>query len=240
MGNRDSTQYLAEQLGMYVDAGPGPNKHTWGCALLSKFPIVNSTHHLLPSPHGELAPAIHATINAYDELIDVFVFHSGQEEDPLDRKLQMEYLTALMGGSPRPSILLSYLVTKPKQGNYNGWVSERSGMRDIDPSDWDRWCEYILYKGMRRAGYARISRSTITDTELQVSSQLTSLRRTISRATLTSHSQVGKFVIGEPEGTDDIISEDQVPENLRFPAIFKGQGVRGHRYHVFDEPRYFA
>jgi hypothetical protein len=168
MGNRDSTQYLAEQLGMYVDAGPGPNKHTWGCALLSKFPIVNSTHHLLPSPHGELAPAIHATINAYDELIDVFVFHSGQEEDPLDRKLQMEYLTALMGASTRPSILLSYLVTKPKQGNYNGWVSERSGMRDIDPSDWDRWCEYILYKGMRRAGYARISRSTITDTELQV------------------------------------------------------------------------
>ncbi|GAB7332676.1 hypothetical protein MBLNU13_g04429t1 [Cladosporium sp. NU13] len=218
MGNRDSTQYLAEQLGMYVDAGPGPNKHTWGCALLSKFPIVNSTHHLLPSPHGELAPAIHATILAYDELIDVFVFHSGQEEDPLDRKLQMEYLTALMGASPRPSILLSYLVTKPKQGNYNGWVSERSGMRDIDPSDWDRWCEYIMYKGMRRAGYARISRSTITDTELQV----------------------GKFVIGEPEGTDDIISEDQVPENLRFPTIFKGQGVRGHRYHVFDEPRYFA
>jgi len=57
---------------------------------------------------------------------------------------------------------------------------------------------------------------------------------------LTSHSQVGKFVVGEPEGTDDIISEDQVPENLRFPTIFKGQGVRGHRYHVFDEPRYFA
>ena len=57
---------------------------------------------------------------------------------------------------------------------------------------------------------------------------------------LTSRSQVGKFVVGEPETTDDIISEDQVPENLRFPAIFKGQGVRGHRYHVFDEPRYYA
>ena len=57
---------------------------------------------------------------------------------------------------------------------------------------------------------------------------------------LTPHSQVGKFVVGELEGTDDNISEDQVPENLRFPAIFKGQGVRGHRYHVFDEPRYFA
>jgi len=170
MGNRDATQYLAEELGMYVDPGPGPNKHTWGCALLSKFPIVNSTHHLLPSPVGELAPAIHATINAYDELVDVFVFHSGQEEDPEDRRLQSEYLAELMGSSPRPSILLSYLVTKTGEGNYNNYVSEKSGMRDIDPSDgWDRWCEYILYKRLRRSGYARVSRGTITDTELQVS-----------------------------------------------------------------------
>ena len=88
-------------------------------------------------------------------------------------------------------ILLSYLVTKPLEGNYNTYVSERSGMKDIDPTDWDRWCEYILYKKLKRTGYARISRSSITDTE------------------------------------------------LRFPALFRGQGVRGHRYHVFDEPRYF-
>lgn len=171
MGNRDTTQYLAEELGMYVDYGPGPNKHTWGCALLSKFPIVNSTHHLLPSPVGELAPAIHATVDAYGELVDIFVFHSGQEEDPEDRRLQTEYLSDLMGSSNRPSILLSYLVTKPKEGNYNTYVSERSGMKDIDESDWDRWCEYILYKGLRKTGYARISRGTITDTELQVSFQ---------------------------------------------------------------------
>ncbi|GAB7363365.1 hypothetical protein MBLNU230_g3645t1 [Neophaeotheca triangularis] len=218
MGNRDSTQYLAEELGMWVDYGPGPDKHTWGAALLSKFPIVNSTHHLLPSPVGELAPAIHATIDAYGDLIDVFVFHSGQEEDPEDRRQQSEYLAALMGSSPRPSILLSYLVTKPKQGNYNTYVSEKSGMRDIDSSDWDRWCEYILYKGMKRTGYARLSRGTITDTELQV----------------------GKFVVGQPEGSDTIIAEDQVQPDLRFPALFQGQGVRGHRYHVFDEPRYYA
>ena len=175
MGNRDSTQYIAEELGMFVDYGPGPNKHTWGCALLSKFPILNSTHHLLPSPVGELAPAIHATIDAYGELVDVFVFHSGQEEDPEDRRLQSLYLADLMGDSPRPSILLSYLVTKPGEGNYNTYVSERSGMRDIDPADnWDRWCEYILFKGLRRSGYARVSRDTITDTELQVSSDSSS------------------------------------------------------------------
>ena len=44
MGNRDTTQFLAEDLGMYVDYGPGPNKHTWGCALLSQL------------PHRQLAP----------------------------------------------------------------------------------------------------------------------------------------------------------------------------------------
>ena len=168
MGNRDFTQYLAEDLGMYVDYGPGPNKHTWGSALLSKFPIVNSTHHLLPSPVGELAPAIEATLDMYGQMVDVFVFHSGQEEDPEDRRLQSAYLAERMGATKRPAILLSYLIVKPGQGNYNTYVSEQSGMRDIDASDWDRWCEYILYKGIKRIGYARVSRGTITDTEIQV------------------------------------------------------------------------
>jgi endonuclease/exonuclease/phosphatase family metal-dependent hydrolase len=223
MGNRDTTQFLAEDLGMYVDYGPGPNKHTWGCALLSKFPIVNSTHHLLPSPVGELAPAIEATLDVYGEMIDVFVFHSGQEEDPEDRRLQSEYLAKLMGATPRPAILLSYLVTKPLEGNYHTYVSETSGMHDIDASDWDRWCEYILYKGLRRTAYARVSRSTITDTELQV----------------------GKFQIGAAaaplaEVRDARVDEAEVPVGMRFPALFRGEGVRGHRYHVFDEPRYYA
>ena len=74
-----------------------------------------------------------------------------------------------MGASSRPSILLSYLVVKPKEGNYNTYVGEVSGMHDIDRSDWDRWCEYILYKDIKRVGYARVSRGTITDTEIQVS-----------------------------------------------------------------------
>ncbi|KYK54841.1 calcofluor white hypersensitive protein [Drechmeria coniospora] len=229
MGNRDTTQFLAEDLGMYVDYGPGPNKHTWGAALLSKFPIVESKHHLLPSPVGELAPAIHATLDVYGELVDVFVFHSGQEEDPEDRRLQSEYLAKLMGSTSRPAVLLSYLVTKPLEGNYKTYVGETSGMHDIDPTDWDRWCEYILYKGLRRVGYARVSRSTITDTELQV----------------------GKFVIPQSgaesaqlearpaEERDRRAQEHEVPEGWRFPAMFKGQGVRDHRYHVFEEPRYF-
>ncbi len=223
MGNRDTSQFIAEDLGMYVDYGPGPNKHTWGACLLSKFPIVNTTHHLTPSPVGELAPIIHSTLDVYGEYVDVFVFHSGQEEDVEDRRLQTKYLSELMGSTPRPAILLSYLVTKPLEGNYNVHVSETSGMHDIGPSDWDRWCEYILYKGIKRTGYARVSRSTITDTEIQV----------------------GKFQIGAKPGESDKernrrVDEDQVPPGMRFPEMFKGEGRRGHHYHVFDEPRYFA
>lgn len=56
---------------------------------------------------------------------------------------------------------------------------------------------------------------------------------------LTRH-QLGKFVVGQAEGSDEMIPEDQVPAGLRFPELFKGQGVRGHQYHVFDEPRYYA
>ncbi len=223
MGNRDLTQSIGEKLGMYVDFGPGPNKHTWGSALLSKFPIVNSTHYLMPSPVGEIAPVIHATLDVYGEMVDIVVFHSGQEEDVEDRRLQSLGVQEIMGSSNRPMILLSYLVTTPLEGNYNTYVSEKSGMNDIDPSDWDRWCEYILFKNIKRYGYARISRSTITDTEVQV----------------------GKFMIDPNlndfnlENSNDRIDESNVKKELRFPDIFYGDGVRGHRFHVFDEPRYF-
>ncbi|CDO92004.1 unnamed protein product [Kluyveromyces dobzhanskii CBS 2104] len=224
-GNRDLTAKMAHDLGMYADYGPGPNKHTWGCALLSKFPIIKSEHHLLPSPVGELAPAIHATIDAYGELVDVFVFHSGQEEDEEDRRLQSEAMATLMGSTDRPSILLSYLVTKPHQDNYNTYVSDKSKMYDIDPTDEDRWCEYILYKKLKRAGYARVSRATITDTELQVA----------------------KFqVLPDVDEIDEDylygyrrLPARNVHKSFRFPKKFMGDGERGHHYHVFSEPRYF-
>lgn len=219
MGNRDLTQKIAQDLGYYTDFGPGPNKHTWGCALFLKFPILNLTHHLLPSPVGELAPAIHATLDIYGEFVDIFVFHSGQEEDVEDRRLQTLYLSELMGSTQRPAVLLSYLVVEPGKGNYNVHVLDRSGMHDIDPTDDDRWCEYILFKNLKRVGYARVSRSTITDTEVQV----------------------GKFVVGAKGDfySNVRVDEEYVPEDLRFPDLFKGEGIRGHQYHVFDEPRYF-
>lgn len=61
-----------------VDIGPGPNAHTWGAVLLSKFPIISTKHHLLPSPHGELAPAIEAVLDVYGTEVLVVVAHNGQ------------------------------------------------------------------------------------------------------------------------------------------------------------------
>lgn len=201
MGNRDMTQQIAEEIGMYVDFGPGPNKHTWGAALLSKFPIVNSTHHLLPSPVGELAPAIHATLDVFGTYVDVIVAHNGQEEDPEDRRLQSMTLGKIMQNSPRPFVFLGYVVSKV--GEYpQRHLTEFSGMNDIEPTDWDRWCEYILFRGLKRVGYARVHRSTITDTEIQT----------------------GKFVLQDPSipASYNRVAEADVPVGYRYPAMFRG------------------
>ncbi|GAA6058597.1 hypothetical protein JCM10212_004008 [Sporobolomyces blumeae] len=174
-GNRDITQYMSETLGMpYVDLGPSPHKNTWGCALVSKFPIVRSSHHLLPSPAGELAPAIYATLDVYGIEVDVVVSHNGQEEDPLDRELQSAELGRLMRERwPNPAIFLGYVVTHPhaeRPAPYKLLV-EDGRMFDVDPTVSDRWCQYILYRSLHRIGFARLNRGSkpsITDTEIQV------------------------------------------------------------------------
>ncbi|TPX60434.1 hypothetical protein PhCBS80983_g01778 [Powellomyces hirtus] len=221
MGNRDITQYLSETLGMYSDYGPGPTKHTWGCSMLSKFPIVRSTHHLLPSPVGELACAIHATLDIYGKEVDVIVSHNGQEEDWLDRQLQTQTLAKIMDESPNPFVFLGYVVTSP--GFHNELyrtLSKKGRMNDVDSSDWDRWCQYIFYRGLDRIAYARVSHGGITDTEIQTA----------------------KFAIPEPgkEGRELQRTWDYaVPEGRRYPNLFLGAGVRNHQYHVFNEPKYW-
>ncbi|TKY85419.1 hypothetical protein EX895_005581 [Sporisorium graminicola] len=169
-GNRDLTQYLAEELKMYTDIGPAPSKNTWGAALFSKFPIINSTHHLLPSPGGELAPAIHAVIDLYGTPTHVIVSHNGQEEDPLDRELQTtEIARILREAYPHPAIFLGYVVTKPHAERPSPYkiLFEDGKIQDVEPTDFGRWCEYLGFRGLERISYVRVSRYTVTDTELQ-------------------------------------------------------------------------
>jgi hypothetical protein len=169
-GNRDLTQYLAEELRMYADIGPAPTKHTWGAALFSKFPIINSTHHMLPSPGGELAPAIHAVVDLYGTPTHVIVSHNGQEEDALDRELQTtEIARILREAYPHPAIFLGYVVTKPHAERPAPYkiLFEDGRIHDVETSDQGRWCQYLGFRGLERVAYVRVSRYTVTDTELQ-------------------------------------------------------------------------
>ncbi|KAK7044264.1 Protein cwh43 [Paramarasmius palmivorus] len=222
-GNRDLTRVIAEE-GYYVDIGPGPNAHTWGAVLLSKFPIINSTHHLLPSPHGELAPAIEAVLDVFGTPVAVIVSHNGQEEDPLDRELQSRELGRIMASHyPNPTIFLGYVVTKPH-------VAKHGKMHDIDQADYDRWCEYILYRGLYRTSYARVSRSTITDTELQVGQFILPKHG----HTVTNDTYDARYLR---------IRKESLPQEHWFPMEYYGNerqgGVNGHFYHVFNTPLYY-
>ncbi|OCF42243.1 calcofluor white hypersensitive protein [Kwoniella heveanensis CBS 569] len=238
-GNRDLTRAISEELGYYVDLGPGPNKHTWGAALLSKFPILNSTHHLLPSPHGELAPAIHATLDVHGTKVNVMVSHNGQEEDLLDRTLQTTEIARLLRETQdTPTVFLGYLVTRP--GDLRPWpyqiLIEDGRMWDVEISDRWRWCEYIAFRGLWRIGYARIHESDISDTELQASYWF------------CAGFDVGKFMLPKPgypvhyETNEEMywhIGESDIPEPWHMPAMFRDKGTRGHRYVVWDGPLYY-
>ncbi|KAF9446745.1 hypothetical protein P691DRAFT_166821 [Macrolepiota fuliginosa MF-IS2] len=232
-GHRDLTRVIVEDMGYNVDIGPGPNQHTWGCVLLSKFPIVNSTHHLLPSPHGELAPAIEAVLNVYGTEVTVVVAHNGQEEDPLDRELQSTELARIMRASyPKPVIFLGYVVTRPyarRPNPYEIMVAD-GRVHDIDQDDFDRWCEYIFYRGLYRTSYARISRGIITDTEMQIGQFVLPRHGT----SVSDESVAARYSRAQKE---------QLAVDHWFPMEYYGGpghgGVNGHFYHVFNTPLYY-
>ncbi|CUG03829.1 membrane-associated protein, putative, partial [Bodo saltans] len=123
-GNRDLVEYIAYHLGYdYTDYGPTAFDGTFGCALITKYPILYSRRYVLPSPLGELACLIHAKLDLFGVETNVYVGHWGNTQHWADGVLQSEFLGELVQRNPGPSVFLGYLVTKPQLGNYNYYAS---------------------------------------------------------------------------------------------------------------------
>ena len=182
------------------------------------------------------------------------------EETPLDRELQAKELARIMSSVyPEPVIFLGYVVTKPhaprrKLLSANGYIISNvepaapydimvtdGQVHDIDKDDWDRWCEYIFYRGLYRTAYARVSRSTITDTELQIGQFVLPKHGT----SVTNDTTEGQYLRAwKEEMPVDQVGSSTSHRNARpfltvrqwFPQEYYPEvgGVRGHFYHVFN------
>ncbi|KYQ89515.1 putative transmembrane protein [Tieghemostelium lacteum] len=164
-GNRDLVEWLSYELKMYSDFGPAPSENTWGCALLTIYPIVRSKHVILPSPEGELACLIDAVLKIDNTDVNVIVTHFGNTEDYLDRKLQSQGAADIVASNGNmPTIFLSYITTKQTEDNYK--TLRASGLEDT--TNEGRYCEYIFYKNLQLNKFVRWDRGDISDTEAQI------------------------------------------------------------------------
>jgi endonuclease/exonuclease/phosphatase family metal-dependent hydrolase len=169
MANRDVIEWLADELHFYQDFGPSPAQNTWGCALLSLYPIQRVDRVVLPSPQGELACLIDADVVVNGTIVNVVVSHFGNTEDTLDLDLQTDALAeyASKNKNYAPTLFIGYLTTDPYAPHYNTLI--QSGWRDTS-SSLDRYCLYLLYKDMKVVNFERYDKGNISDTEAQVGS----------------------------------------------------------------------
>jgi len=167
--NWDIVEYLEENLHMYSDYGPSTLNETWGCALFSVFPIVRADREVLPSPEGENACLIDATIDFHGTLVDIIGVHFGNTEHVLDRELQADEIASrarAKARAARKTMWLGYLTDHPQGPNYEKVT--RAGLVDVSPQDIERYCIYLFHIGLQPEGYERIEIGEVSDTQISI------------------------------------------------------------------------
>jgi endonuclease/exonuclease/phosphatase family metal-dependent hydrolase len=108
--NLDSVRWLSTQLGMYSYFGPPSSEQIVGVALLSKYPIISASYHLLS--HEELPRVLLETVVRIGTLdLNVFVVHLGLSY--ADRTTQAEEVMAIVKAASGPKILMGDFNTLP-------------------------------------------------------------------------------------------------------------------------------
>eukprot|EP00743_Colponemidia_sp_Colp-15_P002876 GILK01003115.1.p1 GENE.GILK01003115.1~~GILK01003115.1.p1 ORF type:complete len:651 (-),score=101.55 GILK01003115.1:127-2046(-) len=175
-GNRDIVQYLASRNGYHTVYGARTGRHSFGSAILSKFPILDSNVHYLPSVVGRKNVLTAAHIAIGTNTVWALTIHLALTEDTEDHALQVEMSSNIVSqyiAKGDPVILLSYINAVKGDPSYNRFI--RAGLSDSAPNlpATDRYCEYIFQKSLMVKDYNTVNPSDmngLSDTELELAS----------------------------------------------------------------------
>ncbi|KNC86521.1 hypothetical protein SARC_01349 [Sphaeroforma arctica JP610] len=177
-GNRDQVEFLGASLGFeYHSYGVQTRDSTWGCSFISLYPVKASNITVLPSPYGTRSCLIDAILDVKGNDFNVIVSHFSTEEFPEDLKLQTNAVSQMTQDKNEiPLTVLCYITSAPmsalwypwsERENYNTLVTKGT-LKDPDPNDFDRWCQYIFYKNTRVKSFAHVDTGYMSDTEALV------------------------------------------------------------------------
>lgn len=119
-GNQDVVRYFASQLNMYSYYGPKTVTNTYGCAILSKFPLSNTESFFMYSDQEQIGSA-QAQITVGTTKFNVFVNHPAGDEDQTTIYQQEEMLSKITGLSN--IIFMGDFNFRPYSIEYNMTIS---------------------------------------------------------------------------------------------------------------------
>jgi len=119
-GNLDVVRYFAERLNMYSYYGPKTVTNTYGCAILSKFPISNAYSFFMSSDQEQIGSA-QAQITVGTTTFNVAVHHPAGDSGQIRVDQNLEMLTQVEGLSN--VIFMGDFNYKPYTQMYNDTLS---------------------------------------------------------------------------------------------------------------------